>query len=214
MASVPAPRDLAASRVIDHEKYGSRIVIVETPRFNDTEKSDEQILKLIGDWLKKSTLSWSPTTRTITMTTSVHIQRRSTPIRDCVCAQHQRCVDGWDISPHSAYVRGNHWLQRSNERRYCHCEMGYTCWDRCSCCNDMGGDFAGEILERSGPPQQYCTSLMQRVRLCMENRRRYRQEKYPEGEEKTCLQFQRERVDQKKPLMKTRAKSASRSARS
>ena len=53
MASVPAPRDLAASRVIDHEQYGSRIVIVETPRFNDTEKSDEQILKLIGDWLKK-----------------------------------------------------------------------------------------------------------------------------------------------------------------
>ena len=47
-------RDLAASRVLDHEQYGSRIVLVDTPGFNDTEKSDEYILKLIGDWLKKT----------------------------------------------------------------------------------------------------------------------------------------------------------------
>jgi hypothetical protein len=47
-------QDLAAYRILDHERYESRIVLVDTPGFDDTKRTDEQILKLIGHWLKKT----------------------------------------------------------------------------------------------------------------------------------------------------------------
>ena len=47
-------QDLGAYRILDHEQHGSRIVLVDTPGFDDTNKTDEQILKLIGSWLKKT----------------------------------------------------------------------------------------------------------------------------------------------------------------
>ena len=47
-------KNLHASRILDHERYGSRIVLVDTPGFDDLEKSDLDILKLIGNWLKKT----------------------------------------------------------------------------------------------------------------------------------------------------------------
>ncbi|KIM49737.1 hypothetical protein M413DRAFT_115376 [Hebeloma cylindrosporum] len=47
-------KDLEASRILDHDRYGSRIVLIDTPGFDDSSRSDEQILKLIGEWLKKT----------------------------------------------------------------------------------------------------------------------------------------------------------------
>lgn len=47
-------KDLEASRILDHETYGSRIVVVDTPGFDDSSRSDEQILNLIGKWLKNT----------------------------------------------------------------------------------------------------------------------------------------------------------------
>jgi predicted GTPase len=45
-------KDLEASRILDHDRYGSRIVLLDTPGFDDTERTDEQILGLIGEWLQ------------------------------------------------------------------------------------------------------------------------------------------------------------------
>ena len=47
-------QDIAAYRILDHERYGSHIVLVDTPGFDDTKRTDAQILELIGDWLKKT----------------------------------------------------------------------------------------------------------------------------------------------------------------
>ena len=47
-------QDLEAYRILDHERYGSRIILVDTPGFDDSNRTDEQILKLIGSWLKKT----------------------------------------------------------------------------------------------------------------------------------------------------------------
>ena len=40
--------------ILDHERYGCRIVLVDTPGFDDMKWTEEKILKLIGDWLKKT----------------------------------------------------------------------------------------------------------------------------------------------------------------
>lgn len=44
---------IQATRV-DHPRYGDRIVLVDTPGFGDTNRSDMEILGMIGDWLKKT----------------------------------------------------------------------------------------------------------------------------------------------------------------
>jgi len=49
-------QDLEASRILDHERYGSRIVLVDTPGFDDSTRTDKQILDLIGEWLTKTYL--------------------------------------------------------------------------------------------------------------------------------------------------------------
>jgi len=41
-------------RLRNHEFYGSKIVLVDTPGFDDDKRSDIEILELIGDWLKKT----------------------------------------------------------------------------------------------------------------------------------------------------------------
>jgi predicted GTPase len=43
-----------AFRILNHETYGSRIVLVDTPGFDDSSRTDAQILELIGEWLKKT----------------------------------------------------------------------------------------------------------------------------------------------------------------
>jgi len=54
-------KDLGAFRILDHERYESRIVLVDTPGFDDTNgKSDEQILELIGEWLKQTYVKLDP----------------------------------------------------------------------------------------------------------------------------------------------------------
>ncbi|PPR07082.1 hypothetical protein CVT24_010983 [Panaeolus cyanescens] len=41
-------------RVINHESYQNRVVLVDTPGFDDTHISDMAVLKMIGDWLEGS----------------------------------------------------------------------------------------------------------------------------------------------------------------
>ena len=53
-------QDLEAWRILDHEQYGSRIVLVDTPGFDDKNRTDEQILELIGSWLKKTYVELDP----------------------------------------------------------------------------------------------------------------------------------------------------------
>lgn len=45
--------DIQATRVT-HEKYGDRIVLVDTPGFDDTTRSDMQILEIIGKWMAQT----------------------------------------------------------------------------------------------------------------------------------------------------------------
>ncbi|KIM49707.1 hypothetical protein M413DRAFT_21870 [Hebeloma cylindrosporum] len=47
-------KDLEASRILDHEKYGSRVVLVDTPGFDDSSRTDAQILELLDEWLRKT----------------------------------------------------------------------------------------------------------------------------------------------------------------
>jgi len=53
-------QDLEAYRILDHEQYKSRIVLVDTPGFDDIERTDEQILELIGKWLEKTYVELDP----------------------------------------------------------------------------------------------------------------------------------------------------------
>ncbi|PPR07679.1 hypothetical protein CVT24_003922 [Panaeolus cyanescens] len=41
-------------RIMNHPDYKNRIVIVDTPGFDDTHKSDMEILKIIGQWLEQA----------------------------------------------------------------------------------------------------------------------------------------------------------------
>ncbi|KAF8811037.1 hypothetical protein BYT27DRAFT_7185147 [Phlegmacium glaucopus] len=45
---------IQAVRMYDHPKYANRLVLVDTPGFDDAEKSDMEILQMIGDWLKQT----------------------------------------------------------------------------------------------------------------------------------------------------------------
>ncbi|KIM49709.1 hypothetical protein M413DRAFT_114611 [Hebeloma cylindrosporum] len=47
-------KDLEASRILDHEKYGSRVVLVDTPGFDDSSRTDALILELLDEWLRKT----------------------------------------------------------------------------------------------------------------------------------------------------------------
>jgi len=47
-------KQIQAVRVYEHPKYANRLVLVDTPGFDDTEKSDVEILQMISDWLKKT----------------------------------------------------------------------------------------------------------------------------------------------------------------
>lgn len=47
-------KQIQAVRVYEHPKYANRLVLVDTPGFDDTHKSDMEILQMISDWLKKT----------------------------------------------------------------------------------------------------------------------------------------------------------------
>jgi len=52
-------QDLTAFRILDHEEYASRIVLIDTPGF-DSSRTDAEILELIGAWLKKTYVELDP----------------------------------------------------------------------------------------------------------------------------------------------------------
>jgi len=43
-----------AVRIRHHVEFGDRLVFVDTPGFDDSERSDMEILKMIGEWLRKT----------------------------------------------------------------------------------------------------------------------------------------------------------------
>jgi hypothetical protein len=45
--------EVRAVRLFNHPVYGDRLVLVDTPGFDDTNKSDLEILQLVSSWLKK-----------------------------------------------------------------------------------------------------------------------------------------------------------------
>jgi len=51
---------IQAVRMYDHPKYANRLVLVDTPGFDNTEKSDMEILQMISDWLKQTYFSCLP----------------------------------------------------------------------------------------------------------------------------------------------------------
>lgn len=45
---------IRAVRMLQHPEYADRLVFVDTPGFNNTYKSDMEVLQLISDWLKQT----------------------------------------------------------------------------------------------------------------------------------------------------------------
>ena len=43
---------LEAIRILGHDQYGSRIVLVDTPGFDHSSKTDGEVLRLIREWLE------------------------------------------------------------------------------------------------------------------------------------------------------------------
>ena len=46
--------EIRAVRVFNHPVYGNRLVLVDTPGFDNTTKSDMEILQMISNWLEKT----------------------------------------------------------------------------------------------------------------------------------------------------------------
>ena len=46
--------EICAVRVLNHPVHGERLVFVDTPGFDDANKSDLGILQMASNWLKKS----------------------------------------------------------------------------------------------------------------------------------------------------------------
>jgi len=47
-------KDVDAFRVLNHEEYKDNLVLVDSPGFDDTTKSDKQTLETISNWLSKT----------------------------------------------------------------------------------------------------------------------------------------------------------------
>ena len=45
--------EVRAVRLFNHPVHGDRLVLVDTPGFDDTNKSDLEILQMVGNWLQK-----------------------------------------------------------------------------------------------------------------------------------------------------------------
>ena len=45
--------EVRAVRLFNHPLHGDRIVLVDTPGFDDTNKSDLEILQMVSNWLQK-----------------------------------------------------------------------------------------------------------------------------------------------------------------
>ena len=45
--------EIRAVRVFNHPVHGDRLVLVDTPGFDNTTKSDIEVLQIVSNWLKK-----------------------------------------------------------------------------------------------------------------------------------------------------------------
>ena len=45
--------EVRAVRLYNHPVYGDRLVLVDTPGFDNTNKSDLEILQIVSNWLQK-----------------------------------------------------------------------------------------------------------------------------------------------------------------
>ena len=46
--------EVSAHRVLNHPTHRNKLVFVDTPGFDDTNKSDKQILEMISQWMTKT----------------------------------------------------------------------------------------------------------------------------------------------------------------
>ena len=52
--------EITAHRVLRHAKYRDKLVLVDTPGFDNTHKGDTQTLKMVSEWLAKTYVEVSP----------------------------------------------------------------------------------------------------------------------------------------------------------
>ncbi|KIM46982.1 hypothetical protein M413DRAFT_440534 [Hebeloma cylindrosporum] len=76
---------VSAYRVLDHEKYGNRLVLVDTPGFDATHKTDRQILEMISKWMTKTYK------RRVTLTAIFYVHR-ITDLQVSGTAHHNLCM--------------------------------------------------------------------------------------------------------------------------
>jgi predicted GTPase len=49
----PCTSDVSAVRLLNHPVHDDRLVLVDTPGFDDTNKSDLDVLQIVSNWLQK-----------------------------------------------------------------------------------------------------------------------------------------------------------------
>jgi len=77
--------EVSAYRVLGHEKYGNKLVLVDTPGFNATYNSDKQILEMISKWMAK-------TYKRLVTLTGIFYVHRITDIQVSEIAHHNLCM--------------------------------------------------------------------------------------------------------------------------
>ena len=49
----PRTTEVCGARLLNHPVHGDNLVFVDTPGFDDTNKSDLEILQVVSNWLQK-----------------------------------------------------------------------------------------------------------------------------------------------------------------
>ncbi|KIM49723.1 hypothetical protein M413DRAFT_21883 [Hebeloma cylindrosporum] len=182
---LPVTRDLSASRVLNHEKYHSRIVLVDTPGYDDTEKSDEEILKLIGDWLKKTYIEGILLSAIVYVHNITEARMSATPHRTLLMFGELTGCKG----PLSVVIATTKWDTLADTEIPAATDREQS----------LQKDFWNVLIHHGAIVQRFHKESDSAWKIVDNIVRTTR---------KTGLQFQYERVDQKKPLVKTSARIA------
>jgi len=198
-------RDIEACRILEHETYGSRIVLVDTPGFEDSKRSDEEILKLIGEWLKKTYVKLN----LMPHTTKPHPHRYKKRILLSGIVYMHRITDfRMAAAPHRNLLM---FAELTGPRSAKNVVLVTTMWDTLNpTCQNEGverekglktkywntmiyhGAAAERFLNNSDSAWRIINNIVDRNK----------------NDEKPVLQFQEERVDRKKTLKETGAGQA------
>jgi len=74
--------EVSAHRVIGHETYGNKLVLVDTPGLDDSHKSDKTILKMISEWMTKTYKHHKTLTGILYIHRITDVRMSSTPHRN------------------------------------------------------------------------------------------------------------------------------------